>query len=204
MLICFITLAYRISLGWRKFFSAILSTVYEGRLITILSRNEILRLIDEGRLKIEPFKKDQVGPGSIDLTLGNQFRVFKKIRGIVHIRGDVDADKYTKLTTIRNDSYLLLMPGELVHGITKELVELPDDIAGWIEGRSSYAKMRLMVHMSAGLVQPGTRNRQVLEVSNLSPAPIALYPGTKICQLVLESVQGRAKYRGRFRNQRRP
>jgi dCTP deaminase len=96
------------------------------------------------------------------------------------------------------------MPGELVHGITKELVALPDDVAGWIEGRSSFARMGLMIHMSAGLVQPGTRNKQVLEVSNLSPAPIALYPGTRICQLVLESVQGRAMYSGRYRRQRMP
>jgi len=178
--------------------------VREGKLITILSRPEILRLIEEGRLKIKPFEEEQVGPGSIDLTLGNRFRVFKKIDGIVHIRGDISANKFTRLKTVRDGGHILLMPGELVHGITKELVELPDDIAGWIEGRSSYARMGLMVHMSAGLVQPGTRNKQVLEVSNMSPFPIALYPGTRICQLVLESVRGKARYRGRFRRQRAP
>lgn len=177
---------------------------HEGRAFTILSRTEILRLIDEGKLNINPFSKRQVGPGSVDLTLGNVFRVFEKIRGIIHVKGDPHVERFTKLVTVKDGDYLLLMPGELVHGITRELIALPDDVAGWIEGRSSYARMGLMIHMSAGLVQPGTRNRQVLEVSNMSPAPIALYPGARICQLVLESVQGRARYGGRFRRQRRP
>jgi dCTP deaminase len=176
----------------------------EGRAITILSRAEILKLIDEGRLKIEPFRRGQVGPGSIDLTLGNEFRVFQKIRGIIHAKGNPHVERFTQLVKVKEGDYLLLMPGELVHGITRELVELPDDLAGWIEGRSSYARMGLMIHMSAGLVQPGTRNRQVLEVNNMSPAPVALYPGTRICQLVLESLHGRARYAGRFRRQRRP
>jgi len=161
-------------------------------------------LIDEGKLNITPFSKRQVGPGSVDLTLGNVFRVFEKIRGIIHVKGDPHVERFTKLVSVKDGDYLLLMPGELVHGITRELIALPDDVAGWIEGRSSYARMGLMIHMSAGLVQPGTRNRQVLEVNNMSPAPIALYPGVRICQLVLESVRGRARYGGRFRRQRRP
>ncbi len=96
------------------------------------------------------------------------------------------------------------MPGELVHGITRERIRLPDDVMGWIEGRSRYARIGLMVHVTAGLIQPGSDNRQVLETSNMSPMPLALYPGTKICQIILEKVEGRAKYQGRFRDQTAP
>ena len=89
-------------------------------IITILSRNELLRYIDEGKIKIDPFNRKQVGPTSIDLTLGNEFRVFKKVRGIFHLKEDVDYEEATKVVRINKGDYLLLMPGELVHGITKE------------------------------------------------------------------------------------
>ena len=172
--------------------------------MTILSRSAILKLIDEGRLKITPFSEDQVGPGSIDLTLGNEFRVFHRKRQVIHAAHDIPADSFTKRVTVKDGGYLLLKPGELVHGISRERIELPDDLAGWLEGRSSYARIGLMIHMSAGLVQPGTRNRQVLEIGNMSPVPIALHPGVRICQLVLETVKGKARYRGQFMDQEAP
>jgi dCTP deaminase len=173
-------------------------------IITILSRNELLRYIDEGKIKIDPFDRKQVGPTSIDLTLGNEFRVFKKVRGIFHLKEDVDYEEATKVVRLNKGDYLLLMPGELVHGITKEKIELSQDLAGWIEGRSRFARIGLMVHVTAGLVQPGCNNKQVLEISNMSPMPIALYPDTMICQIIFERLEGKAKYEGRFKNQTKP
>jgi dCTP deaminase len=172
--------------------------------ITVLSRDEILKSIGEGKIEITPFDVDQVGPTSIDLTLGNEFRVFRKVRKIFHVKEDVDYKKVTEMVCLKDGDYILLMPGELVHGITREKIRLPEDLAGWIEGRSRYARIGLMIHVTAGLVQPGCDNKQVLEISNMSPMPIALYPGTKICQIVLERIEGKAKYSGIFKDQTAP
>jgi dCTP deaminase len=172
--------------------------------ITILSKDEILKRIENGKIKINPFKEDQVGPTSVDLTLGSKFRVFKKVRKIFHINEELDFQEATKVVSIKDGDYLLLMPGELVHGITIERIKLSEDLAGWIEGRSRFARIGLMVHVTAGLVQPSCDNKQVLEISNMSPMPIALYPGTRICQIIFEKLEGKAKYEGRFKDQTTP
>ncbi len=172
--------------------------------MVILARDEILKLIKKGEIKIKPFKASQVGPGSIDLHLGNAFRVFKKVHGTFHVKDNVDYRKITKIVKVKNGKHFLIMPGELVHGVTKELLSLPDNIAGWIEGRSRFARIGLLIHLSAGFIHPGTSNRTVLEIANISPMPLALYPGTKVCQIVLEEVKGRAVYRGKFHLQKEP
>lgn len=153
---------------------------------------------------ITPLEMSQVGPTSIDLALGNEFRVFKKVRDIFHVKEDVRFEEISETVHVKDSDYLLLMPGELVHGITKERIKLPKNLAARIEGRSRFARVGLMVHMTAGLIQPGCDNKQVLEISNMSPMPLALYPGTKICQIVLEEVLGEAEYTGRFRDQTIP
>ena len=163
-----------------------------------------MKYIKDGRIRINPFEKDQIGPTSIDLTLGNEFRVFRKVRKVFHVREDMNYEEVTQVISVKDGDYLLLMPGELVHGITKEKVRLPEDLAGWIEGRSRFARIGLMIHVTAGLVQPGCDNKQVLEISNMSPMPIALYPGTRICQIILEQVEGTAKYEGKFKDQTKP
>ena len=172
--------------------------------ITILSKQEILKQIEEGRIEITPFERDNVGPTSIDLTLGTKFRVFKKVRKIFHVKEDLNYQEVTEVVEVKNGDYLLLMPGELVHGITKEKIKLSEDLAGWIEGRSRFARIGLMIHVTAGLVQPCCDNKQVLEISNMSPMPIALYPGTRICQIILERLKGKAKYEGKFKDQLSP
>ena len=174
------------------------------RKITVLSKEEILKHIEEGRIEKDPFEGDAVGPTSIDLTLGNKFRVFKKVRKIFHVEENLKYEEVTKVVNVKNGDYLLLMPGELVHGITKERIKLPEDLAGWIEGRSRFARIGLMIHVTAGLVQPCCNNKQVLEISNMSPMPIALYPGTRICQIILERIEGTAKYEGKFKDQVSP
>lgn len=172
--------------------------------ITVLSRDEILTYIEDGKIEITPFDRSQIGPTSIDLTLGNEFRVFRKVRKIFHVKEDVNYEEITEIVKVKEGDYLLLMPGELVHGITEEKIKLSEDVAGWIEGRSRYARIGLMIHVTAGLVQPACDNKQVLEISNMSPMPIALYPGTRICQIVLEKVEGKARYNGIFKDQITP
>ena len=172
--------------------------------ITILSRDEILRYVEEEKIVVTPFDSGQVGPTSIDLTLGNEFRVFRKVGQIFHVTEDVSFEEVTDVVAVEDGDYLLVMPGELVHGITKEAIKLPEDLAGWIEGRSRYARIGLMIHVTTGLVQPDCENKQVLEISNMSPMPLALYPGTKICQIILEKLEGKAKYCGIFKDQTTP
>ena len=89
-------------------------------------------------------------------------------------------------------------------GITVESVSLPEDVCGWLEGRSRFARMGLAVHVTASFMQPGISNRQVLEISNLSPHPLELHAGTSICQFIFQRCEGSARYQGRFASQERP
>jgi dCTP deaminase len=165
----------------------------------VLTREEILKEIRQGIIEINPFEEDQVGPGSIDLRLGNEFRVFKKLRNACAVEDHITLEDLTERIEIK-DSFTL-MPGETVLGITHERIKLPANICGWLEGRSRFARMGLVIHMTAGFVQPGINNRQVLEIGNLAPFPLVLRPGVRICQIVLERTEGEASYRGRFMNQ---
>ena len=167
--------------------------------MAVLSRDEILRAIESGTVTVDPFVPDQVGPGSIDLHLGNEFREYRKLRNGVVVEEDIDLDDLTE-RVVADDSFTL-MPGETVLGITTERVRLPAGICGWLEGRSRFARIGLVIHMTASFVQPGVDNRQVLEIGNLAPFPLILKPGVRICQLILERTEGEASYGGRFMNQ---
>ncbi|MFX0092136.1 MAG: dCTP deaminase [Candidatus Hodarchaeota archaeon] len=171
--------------------------------MAILARTELLRLIHKGEIKIQPFSEDQVGPASIDLTLGDEFRTFKKARSILHAKPNfkVPINDITEKHTISEGEYFLLLPQESVHGITREKITFSDNICGWIQGRSSFARIGLMVHITASFIQPGSNNRQVLEIFNVAPIPIALYPGTRICHIILEKSLGTGKYEGRYKTQ---
>lgn len=167
----------------------------------VLTREEILKEIGRGTLAIEPFEENQVGPGSIDLRLGNEFRVFKKLRNALIVDETISLEDLTERVVVE-DSFTL-MPGETVLGITKERLKLPSGICGWLEGRSRFARIGLVIHMTASFIQPGVNNRQVLEIGNLAPFPIVLTPGVRICQVVLEQTEGEASYQGTFKDQDR-
>ena len=168
--------------------------------MTVLTRDEILKEIKKGNIKIKPFKKSQVGPGSVDLHLDNEFRIFKKVHRVVHVNDKTDHKRVTEVVKVKD--YLLLVPGETVQGITREMVILPPNLCAWLEGRSRFARLGLLVHISASFIQPGISNKQVLEISNMSQMPLAIYPGTAICQMIFERTEGKARYKGRFARQR--
>ncbi|HLC59577.1 MAG TPA: dCTP deaminase [archaeon] len=171
--------------------------------MAVLTKSEILKLLKNGKLKIKPFDEKDVGPGSIDLHLGNTFRVFKKSHEIFHVNDDVDHKDITNVVEVDDKSYFMVMPSEMVHGITKEHISLPSNISGRIEGRSRFARIGLLTHVSSGFIQPGTSSKVVLEMVNLSPMPLAIYPETKICQIILEETKGSEKYHGKFSEQER-
>lgn len=87
-------------------------------------------------------------------------------------------------------------------GITKERIKLGENICGWLEGRSRFARLGLLVHISAGFMQPGINNQQVLEIVNLGHRPLRLHAGTKICQFIFQTTKGKAKYEGKFKGQK--
>ena len=168
--------------------------------MSILTRDEILKEIGAGRIVIEPFDPAAVGPASVDLRLGREFRVFRKAREIVTITPDIDYDAVTEKIVV--DGRLVLMPGETVLGLTVERITLPTDLCGWLEGRSRFARLGLLVHVSASFMQPGIANQQCLEMSNFSPMPLSVSPGVPICQFIFQRTIGEARYTGRFRHQR--
>ena len=165
--------------------------------MAVLTKNEILKEMRKGRLKIEPFDRTQLGPASIDLTLSDQFRIFKR-GGKVELNEKTDARDYSKLVKVDE---ITIKPGQFIHGITQEKVTLPENLCGLLSGRSRFARMGILIHATATFMQPGISNRQVLEIKNVSPRKIVLKKGLRICQLILMEAKGKAKYLGRFKNQ---
>lgn len=168
----------------------------------ILTRDAILAEIDAGRIVVEPFERSQVGPASIDLHLGDELRLLEGGPRVIDIHEDTDFVDVSRTESL-GESYELA-PGETIHGITRERITLPGNIAGWLEGRSRFARLGLMIHVTAGFVNPGVSNRQVLEISNLAGRPLRLHPGTRLCQIVLQRCEGSAIYTGRFARQQAP
>ena len=168
--------------------------------MSILTHDEILKEIAAGNIRIDPYYPECVGPASVDLHLGNEFRVFRKVHDIVRVTPDANYEEITERVLVKD--HLLLMPQETVLGITEEKITLSPHLCGWLEGRSRFSRLGLLVHISACFMQPGIENKQCLEISNFSPTPMALFPGTPICQFIFQRTIGEAKYQGKFRNQK--
>ena len=172
--------------------------------MAILTHDEIIRRIRTGEIDIDPFDEALVGPASVDLHLHNQFRVFRRVREVFHVTEEADYSGVTEVITVEDNDYFVLMPGETVHGVTRERIRLPDNLCGWLQGRSRFARLGLMVHITASFMQPGIDNRQALEMNNAGPMPLAVRPGIAICQFVFEECIGQAHYRGRYSQQIAP
>lgn len=167
--------------------------------MTVIAHSELKKLLKDGTIKIEPFDESLIGPASIDLHIGNTFLVYKKVRNLFHVVDDAD---FTNITDeIHVEDFFVLMPGESVLALTKERITLPENICGRLEGRSRFARLGLLVHITASFMHPGINNHQVLEMYNASPFPLAIHPGTRICQFVFERTEGTGHYQGRFVNQ---
>ena len=172
--------------------------------MAVLSHDEIIKLLDSKTLQIAPLNKNQIGPGSVDLRLGYIFRVFKKINKVVTVDDNTNYKDLTEEITTKKGENFLIQPGELVHAVTIEKVSLPSNISARIDGRSRFARLGLLTHVSSGFMQAGTSGKIVLEMANLSPIALAIKPNTKICQIVFEELKGSAKYSGKFKDQSRP
>ena len=159
---------------------------------SVLSDGTIRRLVDEGRLRIEPWDPRMVQPASIDLKLGPSFRVFHNHRIKTIDLADPPRD-LTEHVQLDNGDTFVIHPGEFVLGQTQESVELPEDIVARIEGKSSLGRLGLIVHATAGFVDPSFRGTLTLEVTNFNSVPIVLRPGLPIAQLSLMALDAPAE-----------
>lgn len=169
--------------------------------MAVLGRAAILQAIEQGFIAITPFDPRHVGPASVDLTLAASFRVFRKVHQVIEVGEHTDYRALTEKIEVPEGQHILIMPGETVLGITRERLRLGPGLCGWLEGRSRFARLGLMVHISAPFMGPGIDSQQVLEMSNFGPAPLAVHPGTAICQFVFQKLEGNESYTGRFAGQ---
>ncbi len=159
--------------------------------MAVLSDKDIKRAIKEGRISITPIvSEDQINPSSVDLRLGKQFRVFKHAE-VTHIdprNSNHSTNDLMNLIEIDEESPFIIHPGEFVLGITKEYVKFPDDLVGRLDGKSSWGRLGIVIHSTAGTIDPGFEGKLTLEITNVSKVPVCLYPGSKICKITFETL----------------
>lgn len=148
----------------------------------ILSDRSMREQIESGRIRIDPLGENAIQPSSIDLRLGDKIRVFRNSH-ISHIDVREDSAALTEVVTIEPDRPFHLRPLEFALGVTLESISVPDDLVARLDGKSSLGRLGLLIHATAGLVDPGWEGRLTLELMNLAPLPITLWSGMKIGQI---------------------
>ena len=176
----------------------------------LLSDRDIRAEITAGRVKVEPFTEAMVQPSSVEVRLDRFFRVFENHKYSV-IDPSTEQPELTREVAVTADEFFILHPGEFVLASTYEVITLPDDIAGRLEGKSSLGRLGLLTHSTAGFIDPGFSGHITLELSNVANLPVKLFPGMKIGQLCLiklsspaEHPYGSAVYGSRYQGQRGP
>ena len=164
----------------------------------VLGREMIMKKLASGEVVVTPAEGVVIGPASIDLTLADEFRYFTTAPNTIDIKEETDYKDFTERVLVPPGEYYMLLPGQSCLAITRETIKLPHTLCGLLEGRSRFARLGLFVHITASFINPGINNRQVLEIFNSSNRGVKLYPGTRICQLVLMTVEGAPAYSGRF------
>ncbi|MBR0536435.1 MAG: dCTP deaminase [Clostridia bacterium] len=163
----------------------------------ILSDKTLTKMLEEKTLIVEPIKKEQIQPASIDIRLGNTFSIVEDTStGIINLENEI---KYKTITT---DSYILL-PNQFVLATTMEYFDLPDDLTAFVEGRSSLGRMGLFIQ-NAGWVDPGFKGEITLELYNANRCAIELKAGRRVGQLVFAKMDDTAlnPYNGKYQGQR--
>lgn len=176
----------------------------------ILSDRTIREELAAGRIIIDPLDASCIQPSSVDLHIDRYFRVFRN-----HTTRVIDVkenqEDLTELVEIGDEACFILHPGEFVLGATAERVGVPDDLVARIEGKSSLGRLGLVIHSTAGFVDPGFVGHITLELSNMATLPITLYPGMKIGQIsflrmttAADSPYGSAALGSKYQGQRGP
>ena len=176
----------------------------------VLSDRTIRAEVEAGRIVFDPFDESLIQPSSVDMRADGKFRVFHNARyPYIDVRQPME--ELTELVEVEGDAPFILHPGEFVLGSTLERVALPDDLVARLEGKSSLGRLGLLIHSTAGYVDPGWDGFLTLELSNVANLPITLWPGMKIGQLCIfrlttasEHPYGSAVYGSRYQDQRGP
>lgn len=162
----------------------------------ILSDKDIKKALESGRIKIKPSPdlKKQLGSCSLDLRLGDTFRLFDHSKiPFLDPRKRRNALNITKEVKVKKNEAFIIQPGDLVLAATIEYLELADDILGRLEGRSSLGRVGIIVHSTAAIFDPGWRGKIAMELGNLGRIPVALYPGMRICAMTFEEVSSKVE-----------
>lgn len=154
----------------------------------ILSDKSIKEELKKGTVIISGVVDNQIGPCSVDLSLDNAFKVFKHA-DITHVDPkNINREELMSETFKEDNKPFIIHPGEFVLGSTVERVKVPNYLVGRLDGRSSWGRLGIIVHSTAGSVQPGWNGKLTLEIANISKLPVALYPGVKICQISFQQL----------------
>jgi dCTP deaminase len=148
----------------------------------ILSDRDIKTALRSGKIVVEGLKEENIQAAWVDLSLGNEFGVFKTTsQPYIDVKNPTE---HTEKIQVKDDSQFIIHPHEFVLGQVKERIRLPDDIAAYVDGRSSLGRIGLVVHVTSGFVDPGFSGRLVLEMTNVGNMPVAIHPGMRVCKLV--------------------
>jgi len=148
----------------------------------VLSDRTIRRLLAEGRIEIDPLDETLIQPSSVDVRADRLFRVFHNARyPFIDVKKQME--DLTELVEVDGERAFILHPGEFVLGSTLERIRLPDDLVARLDGKSSLGRLGLLIHSTAGFIDPGWDGQVTLELSNVSNLPITIYPGMKIGQI---------------------
>jgi len=171
----------------------------------VLSDRTIREEIAAGRLIIEPFDDTLLQPSSVDVRVAGEFRVFHNNRRTYIDVKDAN-DDLTEVVAIPDGEAFILHPGEFVLGSTRERVALPDDLVARLEGKSSLGRLGLLIHSTAGYIDPGFDGTITLELSNVARLPISIYPGMPIGQISFLQMTTPVDnpYRGKYQGQSGP
>lgn len=181
--------------------------------MAILSDKTIKEYLEEGKIVIGPLKDEQqIQPSSVDMRLGDEFKVFKVIRKpYIDPKDEENIAEYMESSTVPEGEAFIIHPNEFALATTQEYVKVPDDLVARVEGRSSMGRLGVTMHVTAGYVDPGFEGRITLEISNIGAMPVALYPGQRVCQLVFETMTtpaelpyGHPKRNSKYMNQLKP
>lgn len=157
----------------------------------ILSDRDLKKRLAAGDIVIEPLDDPelQIQPASIDLRLGSSFVVYQLPHvPCIDAREPKTVDGYTTRIEIAEGEAFVLQPGEFALGATHETVRVPDDLVARVEGRSSIGRLAVVVHATAGFIDPGFEGQITLELSNLGRCAVKLYPGMRISQVVFHEL----------------
>lgn len=171
----------------------------------ILSDKDIKLAVEAGRIRVEADNVEEtaqlqtelfehIHASSMDLRLGKTFKLYEHSKfAVLDPKNPETFAENMRTITVENGEPFIVQPGEFVLGVTSERVGLPDDLVARVEGRSSLGRLGIIVHSTAGFVDPGFEGTITLEISNLNRLPVALYPGMRVCQLAFERMSSAAE-----------